>query len=55
MARTSFTTTIEENIQKEFKSICQSNSKNMNDLLEEFMKHYNEGYTITYSKEVKSK
>lgn len=40
MARKSFTTTIEENIQKTFKDKCNENKDKMNDVLEAFMKAY---------------
>lgn len=41
--RKPFTTTIEENIQKEFKEKCIKNSDKMNDVLEAFMKSYIKG------------
>ncbi|WP_181952785.1 hypothetical protein [Clostridium butyricum] len=41
--RKSFTTTIEENIQKNFKLSCVQNDVNMNDILEDLMKRYTSG------------
>lgn len=55
MYRTHHTTTIEDSIWADFKQACEDNEKFMNEVLEEFMKHYSEGYTVTYSKEVKIK
>ncbi|MCS6105529.1 hypothetical protein DWV12_16880 [Clostridium botulinum] len=40
MARKSFTTTIDEDIQKKFKEKCNTNKDKMNDVLESFMKAY---------------
>ncbi len=40
MARKSFTTTIDEDIQKRFKEKCNTNKDKMNDVLESFMKAY---------------
>lgn len=40
MLRKSFTTTIDEDIQKKFKEKCKSNKDKMNDVLESFMKAY---------------
>lgn len=40
MTRKSFTTTIEEEIQNEFKEKCKSNGEKMNDVLEAFMNEY---------------
>lgn len=42
MARKTFTTTIEENIQKDFKLECVKNEVKMNDVLEAFMKAYSD-------------
>lgn len=53
MARTHHTTTIEDSIWNDFKEACSNNGKNMNELIEEFMKHYIEGYNITFSKGLK--
>lgn len=41
--RKPFTTTIEENIQKNFKEKCIENKDKMNDVLEAFMKSYIKG------------
>lgn len=38
--RKTFTTTIDEDIQKDFKSKCKENGDKMNDVLEAFMKGY---------------
>ena len=38
--RKTFTTTIEEELQKEFKLACVKNDINMNNVLENFMKRY---------------
>lgn len=38
--RKSFTTTIEESIQNEFKAKCKENGDKMNDILEAFMRSY---------------
>ena len=38
--RKTFTTTIEEDIQKDFKKACAKNKVKMNDVLEAFMKSY---------------
>ena len=38
--RKTFTTTIGEDIQKDFKEACSSNKVKMNDVLEAFMKGY---------------
>lgn len=43
MARKTFTTTIEETIQKDFKIACVQNEVKMNDVLEAFMKSYING------------
>lgn len=43
MARKTFTTTIDETIQKEFKVSCVKNDVKMNDVLESFMKSYIDG------------
>ena len=40
MVRKSFTTTIDDDIQKKFKEKCSENSDKMNDVLEAFMKEY---------------
>lgn len=40
MTRKSFTTTIDEDIQKKFKEKCNTNKDKMNDVLESFMKAY---------------
>lgn len=41
--RKTFTTTIKEEIQKEFKIACIRNGINMNDALENFMERYIKG------------
>lgn len=43
MARKTFTTTIDEDIQKQFKIACTENDVKMNDILEAFMKSYING------------
>lgn len=43
MARKTFTTTIEEAIQKDFKIACVQKGMKMNDVLEAFMKSYIDG------------
>lgn len=43
MARKPFTTTIDEEIQKDFKISCVENEVKMNDVLEAFMKAYSNG------------
>lgn len=43
MARKTFTTTIDEDIQKDFKIACVQNEVKMNDVLEAFMKSYING------------
>jgi len=40
MVRKSFTTTIDDEIQKDFKEKCNDNKDKMNDVLEAFMKEY---------------
>lgn len=57
MARKTFTTTIDEEIQKDFKTACIKNNTKMNDVLETFMKAYanNEFHIETEMKIKKSK
>lgn len=43
MARKQFTTTIDEEIQKDFKETCTNRGEKMNDVLEAFMKSYING------------
>lgn len=43
MSRKTFTTTIDEKIQKDFKIECTKNDVKMNDILEGFMKAYING------------
>ena len=43
MVRKTFTTTIDEDIQKNFKITCVKNEVKMNDVLEAFMKAYSAG------------
>lgn len=43
MVRKTFTTTIDDDIQKDFKAACAKNGVKMNDVLEAFMKGYKEG------------
>jgi hypothetical protein len=43
VARKPFTTTIDEDIQKDFKISCVENEVKMNDVLEAFMKAYSNG------------
>lgn len=52
VARKQFTTTIEENIQKNFKNKCSANGDKMNDVLEAFMESYING-DFEIQKEVK--
>ncbi|QEK12709.1 hypothetical protein FQB35_10400 [Crassaminicella thermophila] len=52
MARKQFTTTIDEDIQKQFKEACAKNNVKMNDVLEAFMQGYIEG-NFEIEKEVK--
>lgn len=40
MSRKSFTTTIDEKIQKDFRDKCKYNGDKMNDVLEAFMNEY---------------
>ncbi|MFS0616031.1 hypothetical protein [Lederbergia ruris] len=52
MARKSFTTTVDEDLQKAFKKSCIERDEKMNDVLEAFMHSYiNEEFVI--KKEVK--
>ena len=41
--RNTFTTTIEIEVQKQFKAKCKENNTKMNDVLETFMKEYIDG------------
>jgi len=50
--RKQFTTTIDEDIQKEFKATCAKNEVTMNDVLEAFMTGYING-DFQIEKEVK--
>lgn len=43
MARKTFTTTIDEEVQKNFKVSCIKNEVKMNDVLEAFMTAYSDG------------
>lgn len=43
LARKTFTTTIEESIQKDFRIACVKNEVKMNDVIEAFMKSYVDG------------
>lgn len=43
VARKTFTTTIDEEVQKDFKTTCIRNDVKMNDVLEAFMKAYSNG------------
>lgn len=52
MTRKTFTTTIEENLQKEFKKTCAGKGERMNDVIEAFMQGYIKGDYIL-EKEVK--
>ena len=52
MARNSFTTTIDDDIQKKFKAECSTKGDKMNDVLEAFMKSYIDG-DFEIEKEVK--
>ena len=50
MARKPFTTTIDENMQQEFRQTCNERQEKMNDVLEVFMKSYINGeFTIGFS------
>lgn len=56
MARKSFTTTINNEIQEKFKRKCKEKNEKMNDVLEAFMKGYiDDKYTleVSYSLQVK--
>lgn len=50
VARKQFTTTIEEDTQKQFKSKCLANGDKMNDVLEAFMESYIKGNFIVEKK-----
>lgn len=53
MARTSFTTTIESNLQEAFKLKCKEKNLNMNEVLETFMNAYlNEEFEVSIEKVV---
>jgi len=52
--RKTFTTTIEEDIQTDFKKTCTGNKIKMNDVLEAFMKSYSNG-EFTLETELKLK
>lgn len=52
LARKQFTTTIEEEIQKQFKEKCSQTDDKMNDVLEAFMESYIKG-EFEVQKEVK--
>ncbi len=55
MSRKTFTTTIEEDVQKNFKLQCVKNEIKMNDVLEAFMKAYSEGeFKIEIELKIKS-
>lgn len=54
MARSSFTTTIEDKIQKDFKIKCVQKDTKMNDVLELFMKSFIED-EITLETKLKTK
>lgn len=51
MARKTFTTSIDEDIQKAFKNSCTDKGEKMNDVLETFMQSYING-EFTIEKEV---
>ncbi|MBC2579107.1 hypothetical protein [Clostridium sp. DJ247] len=54
--RKTFTTTIEESIQKDFKISCNNNNVKMNDILEAFMKAYSNNEFVVETKfEIKKK
>lgn len=52
MARKPFTTTIEDDLQKEFKAFCVEQNEKMNDVLEAFMQGYIDG-DFMVEKEIK--
>lgn len=52
--RKTFTTTIEEDVQKVFKAACVQHNAKMNDVLEAFMKSYSNGEFIVQT-EIKLK
>lgn len=52
MVRKTFTTTIEEDLQKGFKETCVKKGEKMNDVIEAFMQGYIDG-EFTLEKEVK--
>lgn len=52
MARNPHTTTINDNIWNQFSIAVNTNGKNMNDVLEEFMKYYADGFEIIATKKI---
>lgn len=48
--RPTFTTTIDEGIQNEFRKQCKANRHKMSDVLEAFMNAYNSGKFVVESK-----
>lgn len=55
MARNSHTTTIDDDIWNNFSKAVKDNNKNINDVLEEFMKFYTDGFEITVTKKLNNK
>lgn len=51
MAKKTFTTSIDEDLQLEFKETCKHNGEKMNDVIETFMQSYING-EFTIEKEV---
>lgn len=52
VARKTHTTTIEDDIWDKFSNAVNNNGKNMNDVLEEFMKYYADGFEIIVTKKI---
>lgn len=56
MARKTFTTTIDDNILKNFKASCSEKDVKMNDVLEAFMKEFsNDKFTVEVEYKLKKK
>lgn len=52
MARKECTTKIEEEIWNKFHETVKAKGKHMNDVLEEFMKYYSDGFEIIATKKI---
>lgn len=48
--RPTFTTTIDRQVQDDFRTTCKANKQTMSDVLETFMKAYSDGALIIESK-----